>query len=380
MNIELKNIKNFTENKKIALFTVTKDLIHFINLYRKYQSNFEIVAVVDITLGYRPTIKAKIESVIGNIPLITTLSGFSNIASNVDLIIKFDHAIVDDRLHDEMEQYDGSEFNIPDFEEKIRRTYNYYIDVEEGNEFTFNMLPRQLSFLNSWLITTFDCYIMHCYGDKLLVTYNLDSSLTEEEQLVIVENRALTFSYDLMDFTFENRSINIHKLRVKKTIEQKPIFVLSSDFAGGKMSYILKKSNDNYLTRDLFIAFFDVEKYFGNGGLLDRNSIASTVYKALSRREHFFGHEESVFIKIEGNLGGFLFPFEIGNSTLTTWGNLHHYFNNYEFHIIIKEDEDIEKLKKQLDLFKHIYKVENEKIKIIKSINHCERFEEVILN
>lgn len=377
MEINLKEIQSYLKKKRLVLFTVTKDTVNFLKLYQKYQPDFTVAGIADPTLEYRPQVKALLDKARGQIPLYLSLTEWEKTFASTDLIIKFDHAILEDRLLEEMEPFSMRKFSLKEFEEKLRKRYEKYIAVEKGSEFTFIYPPRYQSFLNTWLAFSFPGHLTHCYGDDLLISFDQSSSAAQEEQTQRVKGKAVKFSWNALDFADNDPSINIYKLMRKEAVNQKPIFVVSSDFAAGKMSYLLQSGAD-FLSGDLFTAFFDLGLYYG-AGTPGGASIASHIHKALARREHFNGHETPVYIKIEGDLDSWIFPFVQGCAYSASWGNFHRYFADYEFHIVIKEKEDLERLKDRLTLFCEVHHADPKKVKLVRSVNYCERFEEVEL-
>lgn len=376
MTIPLNTIKEYLKGKKIILFTVTKDMVNFIRLYNRHSPEFTIAGIVDLTLTYRPSIRKIIEKEAGELPICTTLKEFQELAENADMVIKFDHAIGDQRLLDEIEEYSSEKFCPEEFEEKLKARYEKYIEVEKGKEFTFITPPKYQSVLNSYIVYMLNIKIVQCYGDLLLITQDKGSALSEEEQRKIAESKVLKFEHSPLDFTANDYSINIYQLMRKETPKIKPIFVLSSDFAGGKTRYILSR-NERFLSGDLFTAFFDLDSYYGDGEVASPEPLTVQLHQALARLEHFQGHEKPVYIKIEGCLNSFLFDFEQGTSMRTGWSFFHRYFADYEFHIVIKESEDMGQLKERLQLFCSVHQVDPQKVKVIRSVNHCESFEEI---
>ena len=366
MELSVKDFRTFIKQKEIVLFTVTKDTVNFLKLYTLYKPDFTIKAIVDPSLDYRPNVKKIIAKICDDIPVYTSLVKAEPILKNA-FIVKFDIAVSDKRLMDEMEVFDSSKIDIVGIENKIKKHYENYIFNLKGSEFTFNIPARHLCFINSWLFHCCNATLMHCYGDMLLVSIDKNKgNLTVEE-----DKRVILINHNAREVLDTDDGINLYRIEKEvKTI--KPIFVVSSDYGIGKMTYLLD-GRKNFLTCDTFMLFFDERGYYGSGNLQNRekntiNYIHDKLYDLKNRNRI----EGEVYIKIEGCLANWLY--NIGHGRPMEWDCYHLFFNDYEFHIIIKEDENMERLSRDIKAFCTLHAVDPEKVKIIREKNHAEYF------
>ena len=82
MELSVKEFQSFIKQKEIVLFTVTKDTVNFLKLYKLYKPDFKIKAIVDPSLDYRPNVKKIIDGIRGDIPLYTSLAKAEKILKN----------------------------------------------------------------------------------------------------------------------------------------------------------------------------------------------------------------------------------------------------------------------------------------------------------
>lgn len=375
MELSVQEFRTFIKQKEIVLFTVTKDTVNFLKLYKLYKPDFKIKAIVDPSLDYRPNVKKIIDGIRGDIPLYTSLVEAEKILKNA-FILKFDIALLDKVLMDEIEEFDSSKVNIKEFEQKIKKRYESYTQIQKGSEFTFCMPARHLCFINSWLFHCCNATLMHCYGDMLLVSVDCHFEQPTEEEVKEKDKRVILIKHDARERLDNDKEINLYHLgKEVKTI--KPIFVLSSDYGIGKMTYLLE-NRKNFLTCDTFMLFFDERGYYGSGSLQNRekntiNYIHDKLYDLKNRNRV----EGEIYIKIEGCLTNFIYNIEHGRPI--KWDYYHLFFDDYEFHLIIKEDENMDRLTRDINAFCNIHAVDPAKVKLIREKNHAGYFEEETL-
>ena len=373
MELSVKEFQSFIKHKEIVLFTVTKDTVNFLKLYKLYKPSFKIKAIVDPSLDYRPNVKKIIDGIRGDIPLYTSLAKAEKILKNA-FVLKFDIAISDKRLLDEMEAFDSSKIDIAGIENKIKKHYENYLFNIKGSEFTFNMPARHLCFINSWLFHCCNATLMHCYGDMLLVSVDCHFEQPTEEEVKEKDKRVILIKHDAREQLDNDKKINLYHLG-KEVKKIKPIFVLSSDYGIGKMTYLLE-NRKNFLTCDTFMLFFDERGYYGSGSLQNRekntiNYIHDKLYDLKDRNRV----EGEIYIKIEGCLTNFIYNIEHGRPI--KWDYYHLFFDDYEFHLIIKEDENMDRLTRDIKAFCNIHAVDPAKVKLIREKNHAGYFENV---
>ena len=93
MELSVQEFRTFIKHKEIVLFTVTKDTVNFLKLYKLYKPDFKIKAIVDPTLDHRPNVKNIIDKVRDDIPLYTSLAKAEKILKNA-FVLKFDIALL----------------------------------------------------------------------------------------------------------------------------------------------------------------------------------------------------------------------------------------------------------------------------------------------
>lgn len=375
MELSVQEFRTFIKQKEIVLFTVTKDTVNFLKLYKLYKPDFKIKAIVDPTLDHRPNIKNIIDKMRDDIPLYTSLIKAEKILKNA-FILKFDIALLDKVLMDEIEEFDSSKVNIKEFEQKIKKRYESYTQIQKGSEFTFCMPARHLCFINSWLFHCCNATLMHCYGDMLLVSVDCHFEQPTEEEVIEKDKRVILIRHEAREQLDNDKKINLYHLG-KEIKRIKPIFVLSSDYGIGKMTYLLD-NRKNFLTCDAFMLFFDERGYYGSGSLQNRekntiNYIHDKLYDLKNRNRV----EGEIYIKIEGCLTNFIYNIEHGRPI--KWDYYHLFFDDYEFHLIIKEDENMDRLTRDIKAFCNIHAVDPAKVKLIREKNHAGYFEEETL-
>lgn len=374
MELSVKDFHAYIRNKEIVLFTVTKDTVNFLKLYKAYNPSFRIKAIVDPTLDYRPNVKAKIDSVRGDIPLYTSLVKAESVLINA-FVLKFDIAISDEKLMKEVEIFDSSKVNLEEFERKIKKRYDRYINVLNGSEFTYNINARHICFINSWLFHCCNATLMHCYGDKLLVSVDNHFKLPTEEEVIKKDKKVIVINHNAREKLEKDDKINLYHIG-KSLKKVKPIFVISSDYGIGKMTYLLNKVD--YLSCDTFILFFSDTKYYGSGSVQNRSQYTiNYIHDKLYDLKYRKLLNDEIYIKIEGCLENFICNIEHGSTM--KWDFYHLFFDDYEFHIITKENENIDRFSKLLKAFCHIHAVDPAKVKIVHEKNHAEYFEKELL-
>lgn len=372
MELNVKEFQTFLKRKKIVLFMVTKDTVNFLKLYKTYKPNFKIKAIIDPTLDYRPNIKNIIDKIRGDIPLYTSLVKGEEILTNA-FVLKFDIALLDKVLMDELEEFDSSKVNVAEFEQKIKKRYEKYTQIQKGSEFTFNIPARHICFINSWLFHCCNATLMHCYGDMLLVSVDNNVELPTEEEMVEEDKRAILINHDAREELDKDERINLYHLG-KEIKRVKPIFVISSDYGVGKMTYLLD-GKKNFLTCDSFMLFFDEKGYYGSGNLQNREqNTINYIHDKLYQLQYNGEAPEKVFIKIEGCLTNWLYNIEHGRPM--EWDFYHLFFDDYEFHIILKEDGKTERFIRDVKAFCNIHAVDPARVKIIREKEHARYFEE----
>ncbi len=379
MTISASQVGDYFKGKSLILFTVTKDLIHFLRLYKDYKPDFEIKAIVDVSLPYRPNIREKILSESGSIPVLESLDDYDKIVSSGDIVIKFDHAVVADRLLDQLRVVNTSDFSNSSLEVATKQSYDVYINQESGNEWTHIMYPEHQAKLNTHLVCSKDIQLMQCYGDNLLIMGSSDNFPSRESFSQFLDSKLVSLSNRSLDIGDNNFNINLWKLANKESRNQKVRFVVSGDWGGGKFSYI-RSTGCDFITPDSFMMMFDRNSYYGAGGIDSRRPLskAAAIQEALARREYLKGHEEPVYVKLEGCLAGFSFPFMLGNSRLQSLDNIHKFYRDYEFHVLVSKDDNLEDVKSDLISFCKQNDIDPTRVKVIEVVDHCASFNRML--
>lgn len=362
MQIDIRDMKTFFKGKKVLLCTLTKDLVNFVNLWKEYDKDFDIIGIVDITFGYRPSIKKIAETT--ELPLFESLA---DIPETPDIVIKFDHTITVGVFdEDDKEYFDINKFDIVKYEEKVKQLY---FEVKNGSEYTYMLYPKYQNLINNYFVNRYNCFIFdsdggYCHTNK-------------------PENEILPIGLDKSFLANEDKHFNLWDLIHRKTRKnQKPIFVISSDFGGGKYRYIKSKSqqeNSDFLSPDAYVAVFDHLKYYGPGGWwrsLQDYTIVNAVLDGLLWRE-YLGKQGECYIKIEGSLECFLWPFITNDCYVYKWANLHNFFDDYRFDIICKDYDDFQRLEKNLSIFMIQHQVPKSKINLIVNENFSQSYREL---
>lgn len=391
---------SFMDGKDIIMVTVTKDVINFLkmmNIYG-YKDKINIIAIFDISLPYRPIIRKILDNTLKNcglhIPVYTSMKDFYSFTreivervgeENAPVCMKFDHAAADFRHYKNINvRFNSVEFenHFEEFEQDVKNFYEEGCKAkkEHSNEFVFMLDSNRKIILNSFLVHLCRCYLTNCYGDlDVCVTNDAHAvdELTYKEEMLWLASKIIKFKFETLA-PIENTNINLYELQ-KKVRDQKVRFVFSSDFGGGKTSYILQKAPNQMLSKDMFTALFNPKFYYGPGGVdYYQKPEISYIFDSICHWE-LDGNTEPLYIKMEGRLDRYFFTF-LSESVMPNWNYFHLYFKDYEFHIVIKENEDMAVFKRDLGIFARIHLIDVNKIKIFKSINHCEKFEELSID
>ncbi len=351
---------------KILLVTVTKDTINFIQLYKKFKpKDMELLGVLDVSLKYRKNIKEKVKRL--EVPI---FESFQDIPSEIDLIVKCDHGVSDFRLNELVVDFDETLLDLQELESKIKRDYDNYIQNLKGTEYTFVLKPKFQSIINSYFFEKYkNSKILSIYEYPLLI-----SSQDSENVETFLQRKYFYDMTPLGKYIDDDTTVN-NWVQKQETKKFKPIFVLGSDYGSGKFSYIMQ--HDHFMSPDPFMNFFNRTFYYGDFGSVNENFVAH-MFETIQYL--YYKGVETSYIKIEGKLEPWICSM-VGfqGSLQSSWGNFHLWFEDYEFHIVFKDGEDLTRLKKQVDIFKKMYFVEDDKIKFIKSVGYASKFEEVNL-
>ena len=370
MTLNLNDNADFFFGKKVLLYTVNKDTINFLKLYKRYNNSlgWTIKAVFDITLEYRHNVREKLMKYIGEIPVITSIKDLTNIIEDKDVLIDFEYAH-ETALDSQLEEYNPQYWDIAGFENKVRSDYQRYVSELHGKEYNFVLRQRLESFLNRYLFDNYDIFIMSAVGYPLYI-FDEDT----EEFYDKAEQHIVRWAYNALDF--DSGDTTLYDIRQAST-HQHPVFVVSTDFGGGKSSYLLEQldSGNDIMSPDLYFAFFDVGMFYGACTVMSH--LDENLYNALTKRQFCCLTEKPIYIKLEGGLKSYCIPC-LSRSDINALGNIHRYYDDYEFHIIVKEDEDMQRTNSDIDLFCSIHHIAQDKVKVFRSINYCESFEEVV--
>ena len=360
--------KSFLENKNLILGTVTGNTVNFLTLYNELNPNFNIKAILDVTLPYRKNIDSMIRKVSKNIPILTSLKELNGIISDNDIYIEFESAQPSE-LFNQIEFFDSEKFSIEEFENKVKSDYDNYIENVGGNEFTFVLRPRLEAFRNRYIFNNFNVYMGSALNYPLWIFDNYDDKNFEKA----IESRILKFEDNSKDFDDLSPSGYFNK---NNAWRQKPIFVMGSDFAIGKTKYCLSKmSNDSIIVSpDIYVSFFENTMTYDNSS----NSVGRQIYQCLIK--NYLKYKKQPYIKIEGSIIGNSFSFLKHDVIFDVnfLDNVHNFYEDYEFHIIIKENEkNTERLKNILNFFCQRNFIDKSKVRFIVSVKHSESFKDV---
>ena len=372
MELSIRDLDDFLNNRSIILFTVTKDTVNFLKMYNRYKENvhFSIKAVVDLTMDLRPNVKARVDSVRGDIPLYTHLSEFESIVGDYDLVIQFESLTYHKRLDMQVEVFDCDKWDSDEFESKVHETYTHYIEEEGGYEWNFAIHHKHYSMLNTYLLFYHNIYFMTSVNQFHYIGARMNSGRSDDIECQVIGERLIdNFVYDAMDFTLNDITIPIYDLGYKQVRNQEVHFVFSTDYAGGKFSYIYDL-NKPFLTSDLWIVFFDKNSYFGGTNM---NRVVD-IYKALVQREYLEGHDEDVYIKMEGSVLTYIYAFLLDNIGSIDLQHIFSFFYDYTVDIIHKDTETVQSLTPLIEEFCRMHYIDPNRIRLITSLNNSENF------
>jgi len=369
MTIDIHDLTSYTEGQHLILFTVTKDTVNFLRLYKEKQPNFTIKAIIDVSMDVRPTVKALIDETRGDIPLYTDLTVFDDIVEDGDLIIQFESLTYHKRLEAQIEQFDCNKWNTAEFKPKIEEIYRHYIDVEGGYEWNFAMHHKYYAFLNTWILLYHNVRFMTSVNQFAYIGTMLNSSMDDEVQCQKIDDNLYNmFPYDALDFTADSLSISIYEYCYKKVRDQRVHFVFSTDFAGGKFNYIFK-NHYRMLIPNLWVAVIDPSSYYDAS-----NVPAISIHKALVQREYMEGHDTDIYVKMEGSLLTYTYNFLLEGNLSPDLQHIFSFFHDYVVEIIHKDTETQEELQPLIAEFCKMHYIDPTRVKLITNHNNSEYF------
>ena len=386
---------DYLKSKRVVLATVTKDMITFLRLHKLYpQNDINIIAIFDITLDYRPNVKAVLQKTLRDlgytIPIFTDMIFFRDFCDHYisdeehsPIVIKFDHSGADERQYRHLdEHFNMYTFNEKEFENHVQACYLQGCEAKKkgSNEFVYMMELANKLQLNSWFVHVCRCYICDCYGDVTIILLSEEREKSPEEQQherAWVATRTIRFKNNVLEPIEYDPTVNLYELQ-NNAKNQKVRFVFSSDFGGGKMTYCLQQDYQRILSKDVFAAWFNPMLYYGPGGVSSyMKSELGYVFDGICRYE-LEGNTKPIYIKMEGRLDRYFFDFlRQGGDGTNHWGYFHLYFKDYEFHMIVKDNEDMEVFARDLAIFMKVHLVDPSKVRVFQSVNHCEYFTEL---
>ena len=364
MEIYLKDFNNFINKKRVALFGVNKDTINLLKYRRdKLISSsliYSITHVIDFTLSYRKNINDILTNTLNTMQTTKVINNVDDFKLSLenrefDLILLFEDGVnynTDNKiiLH-----------NIDDLQNIIETNYDDGV-LKYGNKLEYNYKygANEILTINSFVVNNYDVYLMSATDRQILFQ-------VDKNNIAMALNRESEYIIRLSDYVDNNKGsptfFKNDTLTVKDIKNLKLAFVIGSDFAIGKHTFLKSKYNkkDNILLTDLYSIFINPNIYIHQATRSLTTAILDSIVTIATQQAKRDVRDE-IFVKIEGRIEDFCFgiPLDI----FSTWGNFHEFFINSRFIIIIKEDEDLTEFKRLLNIFKRRMNLTDDQIEI----------------
>ncbi len=357
---------DFFENKKIALFGVNKDLIGFLK-YKKdgfFKSSCEIKYIIDLTLDYRPQIRAILESVITDEIVITTTEELQTMDSDCKTILWFEGGF---RSNDD--QVNVRTWDIRELDGLIKDRWDWYLERHGSkSEFTFQYLKDEAYALQFYFIYSLNIDIVLAYWAPDYVLNMVDSDLCDfvsrldeiAQEKYLNHFFAISPTYVPAFMSKPQMAFYGNELPLMEIKKLKPIFVIGSDYGVGKGTFLRSKYNgeDNILLTDPYMILINPNIYTE---MYEGVNINAFLLKNIARLG--ITNKEEIYLKIDGRLEDF--AYNMPRPKREQFSNLHELFYDSKFVIVIKENEyDMRCLQHCLSIFKKRMDLTDGQIKI----------------
>jgi len=347
--------------------------------------------------------------------IITTFDDFKEALENseFDIFLNFE----DGRFISE-DRFEPKLLPLDIFEELLKKRYDEYIELTGSKgEYNFKYLGDEVITINSYITNRYPVNVFSAVSTKVWVTYekeifdkvrdivsqcgewslecgvdvpppltplstlhspNWGEAPEHTSHSIDIPNYVadkLTDYATLIDYSGDE-SIKVNYSRVfynNKNIDiknLKPVFVIGSDYAVGKATFIREKYNgkDNILLNDIYNIFINPDICM---------NILKEVPPTISLLDNIarLGKTQKgeIFVKIEGRIEEF--AFSLPKDRYITWANFHEFFYNPKFVIIIKDNENMEDFKRTYSIFKRRMNLTDEQIEVYSNNPATNQFE-----
>jgi hypothetical protein len=326
-----KDFFNLINKKKIALLVFNKDSRSLLKLHTSgiVATTFQIEYLVDFTLDFRKNIKAMAESVFPAEKIITRYDDFEKIITGkkIDMLVYFGRQL--DWVFKEISCFE-------DCARELKNDFQAYNKVSITAEYNFKWRHQVIDFILNQAMQR-GIYVVNAYADTL-------------DWLTPANTNDYFVNFSKEQFqplgSFEN---NFSEAKVR--------FILGTDWACGKTSFLVNRMCEGYsgiafdfwfsLASNTFIPMMSLnDSYIGKG------LIAKEIYNAWRKNP-----AKEIFVRLGGRVEEFVYGFPTDRRMFL--GNLHLFFNNVKFIIVCKPSESLADIGKLISDFKNCYQANN---------------------
>ncbi len=380
MRLDYADIPSFIEGKRVALVSVNKDMISLLKFYTKkfVTLKYQITAIIDLSLSFRDNVRRLVTPYLedSNIKLITTTRDLvvSLDRGEFDFILEFDNGFSSNPVLLPLDQ----------LEKRIREHYDNYLQVApmSASEWNFRTHSDIIYSLNTYISNRYyKINIMSAYVNYPLVGVDQDifsrvyaQKKTQNHDPDLYDLVFQDLTYSVIELVYDSLESNIFtdwrdlmkekKMSMSALRSLKPVFVIGSDYAVGKASYCINQytsAEPNIILEDVWATFVNPQIHRGGKpSLSNANKLLHRIIDLGSTNP-----DREIFIKYEGHISDW--SFGIPYDRFSEYQNFHECFRQSRWVCIIKESEDLDDFKYNLDIFCRKMNITSNRITIYKN-------------
>ncbi|MGD8591181.1 MAG: hypothetical protein PVG22_20325 [Chromatiales bacterium] len=321
------------ENKRVGVVTFNKDsrnLLRYQNAGIK-AADFSIEYLIDLTLSYRPNIRAMAEEVMVGKKIVSDPNELKDILDNnrIDMLLCFDRF--------------GSVYMpkaISDFQEAYKRLkldYDNYTGESTTAEYNFRWRVDVVDYINLYAADR-GIQVTSAYWNDLFPYANPHIDVSQTNRDAFVAARMLEIAEVVPDLDPGLDEANVH-------------FIVGSDWGAGKTSFLFNRMKEGKqgIAGDSWFALVS-ENFIPES--VDPFSIKGYIVSEI-RRAWMKSPQGDIYVKLGGRLEEYVYG--IPMDQLMVIENLHRYFQNLKFDLVIKQKQRLEDLRKVISDFQTHY-------------------------
>ncbi|MEN8132552.1 MAG: hypothetical protein ABFS45_20695 [Pseudomonadota bacterium] len=321
------------ENKRVGVLTFNKDsrnLLRFLNAGVK-AANIDIECLIDLTLSYRPNIRAMAQDVMAGKKIVSEPNELKDILDNkrIDMMLCFDRfgsVYMPKTISDIQEAY-----------ERLKMDYDDYTGESTTAEYNFRWRVDVVDYINLYAADR-DILVTSAYWDDLFPYANPHIDLSQANRDAFVAARMLEIAEVVPDLDPGLDEANVH-------------FILGSDWGAGKTSFLFNRMKEGKLgiAGDSWFALVS-ENFIPES--VDPFSIKGYIVSEI-RRAWKKSPQSEIYVKLGGRLEEYVYGIPMDQRMVIE--NLHRYFQNLKFDLVIKQKQRPEDLHKVITEFQTHY-------------------------